>query len=118
MQEVIVMIENIKNKTVKASKKIAYAVLLLYYTLQKDNVPLKAKAVIIGAIGYFITPIDVIPDFLPFVGYTDDFGALMMALATVYMYIDIDVKNKGRNQLESWFGQVNECDIAEINNRL
>lgn len=112
------MIEKMKKKTAKAGKKLVYAVLLLYYTLQKDNIPLKAKAVILGAIGYFIAPFDAIPDFLPMIGYTDDFGALMMALATVYMYIDNGVKCKARNQLESWFGQVNESDIAEINNRL
>jgi len=112
------MLLRIKTKTFKAGKKIVYAVLLLYYTLQKKNVPLKAKAIIVGALGYFITPIDVIPDLLPMVGYTDDFGALMMALATVYMYVDNVVKSKARNQLESWFGEVNENDIAEINNRL
>jgi len=112
------MIEKMKKKGVKAGKKIIYAVLLLYYTLQKDNIPLKAKAVIIGALGYFIAPLDAIPDFLPIIGYTDDFGALMMALATVYMYIDHEVKSKARTQLESWFGHVNESDLAEINNRL
>jgi len=108
------MIGKMRKKAVKAGKKLVYAGLLLYYTLQKDNVPLKAKAVIIGALGYFIAPLDLIPDFLPIIGYTDDFGALMMALATVSMYIDNEVKNKARTQLESWFGQVNEIDIAEV----
>jgi len=112
------MIEKMKKKTVKAGKKLIYAGLLLYYTLQKDNVPLKAKAVIIGALGYFIMPLDAIPDFLPIMGYTDDFGALMMALATVSMYIDNEVKSKARIQLEAWFGQVNENDIAEVNTKL
>jgi len=112
------MIEKMGKKAVKAGKKLVYAGLLLYYTLQKDNVPLKARAVIVGALGYFIMPIDVIPDFLPIIGYTDDLGALMMALATVYMYIDNEVKSKARSQLESWFGPVNESDIAEINNKL
>ena len=92
--------------------------MLLYYTLQKDNVPLKAKAVIIGALGYFIAPFDLIPDFLPIIGYTDDFGALMMALATVSMYIDSEVKSKARTQLECWFGQVNDIDIAEVITKL
>lgn len=118
MQEVLLMIEQMQEKAVKAGKKIIYAVLLLYYTLQKDNVPKKAKAIIIGALAYFIAPIDAIPDFLPIIGYTDDLGALLMALATVYMYIDNVVKSKARTKLESWFGQVDDRDIAEINNRL
>lgn len=110
--------EKLKKNTIKAGKKLVYIVLLLYYTLQKDNVPLKAKAAIIGALGYFIAPIDAIPDFLPMLGYTDDLGALMMALVTVSMYIDNEVKSQARTQLESWFGQVNESDIAEVDTKL
>lgn len=112
------MIEEVKEKAVKAGKKIVYVTLLLYYTLQKSNVPLKAKAVIVGALGYFISPIDAIPDFIPLIGYTDDLGVLLMALATVAMYIDNEVKGKARAQLETWFGQVNERDIYEVNNKL
>ena len=118
MQEDFLMLKKMKNKAVKAGKKLVYAVLLLYYTLQKDNVPLRAKAVIVGALGYFIAPLDVIPDFLPIIGYTDDFGALMIALATVSMYIDHEVKRKALIQLEAWLGQVSEKDIAEVNTKL
>ncbi|WP_378951759.1 YkvA family protein [Pelosinus sp. sgz500959] len=113
-----VLIEKLKKNTVKAGQKLVYTVLLLYYTLQKDNVPLKVKATIIGALGYFIAPFDAIPDFLPMIGYTDDFGALMMALAAVSMYIDSEVKNKAKTQLASWFGEASENDIDEINGKL
>jgi len=113
-----VLFDKLKKYAVKAGIKVVYVVLLLYYTLQKDNIPLKSKAVIIGSLGYFIMPFDLIPDFLPIIGYTDDFGALMMALATVSMYIDNEVKSKARTQLESWFGQANESDIAEVNKKL
>jgi len=110
--------DKLRKNTIKAGKKLVYVVLLLYYTLQKDNVPLKAKAAIVGALGYFIAPFDVIPDFLPIIGYTDDFGALMMALATVSMYIDHEVKCKARAQLEVWFGQVHDSEIAEVMTKL
>ena len=113
-----VLFSKLKKYATKAGIKLVYVVLLLYYTLQKDNIPLKAKAVIIGALGYFITPFDLIPDFLPLIGYTDDFGALMMALATVSMYIDHDVKNKARAQLQSWFGAASDSDIDEVNGKL
>lgn len=112
------LVEKLKNNTVKAGKKIVYTVLLLYYTLQKDNVPLKAKSVIIGALGYFIAPIDAIPDFIPIMGYTDDFGALMMALAMVSMYIDDEVKRKAKDRLEQWFDGGSDEDIDEVNARL
>jgi len=113
-----VLFHKLKKYATKAGIKLVYVVLLLYYTLQKDNIPLKAKAVIIGALGYFIAPLDFIPDFLPIIGYTDDFGALMMALATVSMYIDHEVKNKAQAQLKSWFGEVSERDIDEVNDKI
>lgn len=110
--------KKLKNNTVKAGKKLVYVVLLLYYTLQKSNVPLKAKTAIIGALGYFIVPIDVIPDFLPMIGLTDDFGALMIALATVYRYIDDEVKRTANLKLEHWFGKGSDGDINEINAKI
>jgi uncharacterized membrane protein YkvA (DUF1232 family) len=112
------LFEKLKKFAMKAGKKLVYVVLLLYYTLQKDNVPKKVKAVIIGALGYFISPLDLIADFIPFLGYTDDFGALMMALAVVSIYIDKDIKDKAKSRLESWFGEVDESELAEVNAKL
>lgn len=88
----------------KAGSSVVYAVLLLYYTLQKPEVPAKAKAVIIGALGYFILPLDLIPDFVTGVGYTDDLGALGFALFQVAMYIDDSIKLKAKDKLTEWFG--------------
>ncbi len=112
------LFEKLKKISLKAGKKLVYVVLLLYYTLQKDNVPKKVKAVIIGALGYFISPFDVITDFLPFLGYTDDFGALMMALAVVAIYIDKETKIRAKSRLESWFGEVDESELEEVNAKL
>lgn len=112
------LFEKLGKFAAKAGKKLVYVVLLLYYTLQKDNVPLKAKATIIGVLGYFISPIDAIPDIIPLIGYTDDFGALLVALAVVSVYVDEEVKSKAKNKLESWFGPINESDIEEINEKL
>lgn len=112
------LFEKIGRFAAKAGKKLVYVVLLLYYTLQKDNVPMKAKAIIIGVLGYFISPIDAIPDVTPIIGYTDDFGVLLVALAVVSVYIDEEVKNKAKNKLESWFGPISESDIEEINKKL
>lgn len=46
--------EKLKKTAQKAGVSLVYAVLLLYYTLQKPEVPVKAKTLIIGALGYFI----------------------------------------------------------------
>lgn len=100
----------------KAGSSIVYAVLLLYFVLQKPDIPVKAKAIIIGALGYFILPIDLIPDFAGVVGYTDDLGAVGIALFQVAMYIDEDIKNKAKEQLRVWFGE--GIDTADIDGKL
>lgn len=101
-----------------AGKKLVYMVLLFYFTLQKKDIPKKSKALLIGSLGYFIAPFDLIPDFIPFLGYTDDFASFMMALAVVSAYIDEEVKQQARTQLESWFGTVNDSELEEVNGKL
>ncbi|MEH6947314.1 YkvA family protein [Bacillus sp. JJ634] len=100
----------------KAGASVVYAVLLLYYTLQKPEVPKKAKAVIIGALGYFILPVDLLPDMMLGIGFTDDLGALGVALFQVAMYIDDEIKDKAKTKLTDWFGQ--DVDTADIDEKI
>ncbi|MCM3595479.1 YkvA family protein [Metabacillus idriensis] len=100
----------------KAGSSVVYAVLLLYFTLQKPEVPKKTKAIIIGALGYFILPLDLIPDLAAGVGYTDDLGALGLALLQVAMYIDDDIKNQAKEKLTEWFGQ--SVDTSDIDAKI
>jgi len=96
--------DKLKKHAKKAGSSVVYAVLLLYYTLQKPEIPVKTKATIIGALGYFILPIDLVPDFLVGMGYADDLGALGIALLQVVMYIDETIKFKATSKLQEWFG--------------
>lgn len=88
----------------KAGAEVIEKAICLWYVLQKSDTPAWAKATIIGALGYFISPIDAIPDMTPMVGYVDDLGVLMLAIATVSAYIDDEVREKARNQIKRWFG--------------
>lgn len=100
----------------RAGSSVVYAVLLLYYTLQKPEVPAKVKATIIGALGYFILPLDLIPDLAPAVGFTDDLGALGLALIQVALYIDEDTKAKAKTKLSEWFGE--GVDTSDIDGKI
>lgn len=100
----------------KAGASVVYAVLLLYYTLQKPEVPMKTKTIIIGALGYFILPLDLIPDVVVGLGYTDDLGALGIALFQVAMYIDEDIKIQAKEKLKNWFGD--NVDTSDIDAKL
>ena len=72
----------------------------------------------IGALGYFILPIDLIPDFIPVVGYADDLTALYVALRKVTSYIDNEIISQARDRLTGWFGNVDENDIQSVLNIL
>nr|WP_241558942.1 DUF1232 domain-containing protein [Oceanobacillus halophilus] len=100
----------------RAGSSVIYAVLLLYFTLQKPEVPFKAKATIAGALGYFILPLDLIPDVALGAGYADDLGALTAALFHVAMYIDEDIKLQAKDKLKIWFGD--NLNIAEIDEKI
>ncbi|MSP89898.1 MAG: DUF1232 domain-containing protein [Alphaproteobacteria bacterium] len=49
--------------------------------------PLHVKAVLLGALAYFVLPIDAIPDFIAGLGYTDDAAVLLAAIKTVSGHI-------------------------------
>lgn len=83
--------------------KGVYMLLLLYNTLQRKDIPPKEKSIIIGALGYFILPLDAFPDITPIVGYSDDIFALGMAILKVMPYIDDEMKEKSREQIIKWF---------------
>jgi len=87
-----------------AGREVVEKALILYYTLQGPNVPRKTRAVIYGALGYFIWPLDAIPDVIPMAGYTDDLSVLLLAIATVTMHIDATSREKARSKLAQWFG--------------
>lgn len=87
-----------------AGEAVVERALQLHYALQKPEVPGWARATIVGALGYFILPLDACPDFVPGAGYVDDLGVLALAFATVSHYIDDDVRAKARTRLRRWFG--------------
>ena len=87
-----------------AGREVVEKALWLFYAAQSPNTPRWAKTAIYGALGYFIFPLDAIPDFAPMVGYTDDLGVLAAALATVSMYVTDDIKLRSRQTVEKWFG--------------
>ena len=82
-----------------------YKAVQLWFVLQKPYVPASTKAVIMGALGYLIAPLDFLPDLMPVLGYTDDFVAITFALIKVQGYIDEEVERKSKNLLTKIFGE-------------
>ena len=87
-----------------AGKEVIEKALFLYYAAKQPNTPLWAKTTIYGALAYFISPIDMLPDLTPLLGYTDDLSILAAALVTVASYITDEVKQQARDKMQTWFG--------------
>ena len=101
-----------------AGAKVVFAALLLFYAMKSDKMPMTEKALVVAALGYFILPIDLIPDFIPIVGYADDLTALYVALKKVTSYIDNEIISQARNKLTGWFGNIDENDMQCVLNIL
>lgn len=81
-------------------KEILLQALLLKMVLEKEDVPVNMKLAIIGALGYLICPIDMIPDFIQVAGFTDDAAAIAAVYKMVHMYITEEDKAEVRAQVE------------------
>ena len=93
----------IKKHYKNVNKKLIKLGITLFYTLRDDDTPKWAKTIILGALGYFILPIDLIPDFVPITGFTDDFAAIIVALGSVVLHIKDEHKEKANAILEKFF---------------
>lgn len=97
--------EKLQNFAKVAGREVVEKALLLYYAAQEENAPAWAKATVAGALGYFILPLDAIPDLAPVTGYTDDLGVLAIAMIALATYINEDVRAKAKAKLGQWFGE-------------
>ena len=98
--------------------RLVYSALLLFYAYSSKETPGWAKKVIIGALAYFVSPIDGIPDLSPFLGFTDDMGILSYGLVMIACYIDDDIRLQAKQRLKKIFKQVDEDDLQAVDKRL
>lgn len=89
-----------------AGSRLIYCALLLYYVLKSPDVSIKDKAMIIGALGYFILPVDLIPDFIPVAGYADDMAALVACYNAVKDNVTPEIEQQAQEKLADWFGDI------------
>ena len=76
------------------------AVAAYYCALDRDT-PLPVKAVVMGALAYFVLPVDAIPDFIAGLGYTDDAVVFYAALRSIAPHIKDRHRDRARAVLES-----------------
>jgi len=108
----------VKKVGVTLGVRLTYTLFLLYFAYRQKETPFWAKNIVLGVLGYFIAPIDGIPDLTPFVGYTDDFGMLTFGLVTIAAYISKDVRFAARAAVNKFFPDVVEEDFEKVDQQL
>lgn len=106
-------INKIKKTGGKLAHKTLYAGLVLFYALKNPKLPQRSRLIILGALGYFILPVDLIPDFLPIIGLSDDAAILIAALVKLYEAIDDETKGQARKKMHDWFGIEYDSEFAK-----
>ncbi len=109
-------------KLVRVSKRLGvkavYSCLLLFYAYKRKETPSWAKNIVLGTLGYFLSPIDLVPDLTPIIGYTDDIGVLSFGVITIAAYIDEEVRKKARKSVSKWFKNYDASELEEIDQQL
>ena len=93
---------------------VLYPVFLLFNLLKSVYINLKEKAMIIGTLGYFILPVDLLPDAIVGVGYADDAAALTAAVTALASCITEDIQNESKEQLRKIFGEFDEKALDSV----
>ena len=88
-----------KLRSVAASLPFAEDLLAAHYCAFDRQTPVQVKAVLIGAIAYFVVPTDLVPDYIPMIGYTDDAAVLAAAVKLVASHITPDHREAAQRML-------------------
>ncbi|MDD4107998.1 MAG: DUF1232 domain-containing protein [Prolixibacteraceae bacterium] len=110
--------KKIKHFSKSAGTTVVYAVLILYYIMTDKKTTIKTKLSITAALGYFILPTDAIFDLTPLIGYSDDLGVLIFALSMLSSNITPEIKNRAKQKLGDWFGEISEEELKELESKI
>lgn len=106
------LFQKITGSIKKAGLSLIYKALQLFYVAQNPNVPMRIRAAVVAPLGYFISPVDLIPDITPFLGFSDDAAVIAGAMLIAQFYINEDVKQRAKDTIRKLFG---DSAVKELN---
>ena len=95
--------KKVKSSVMKAGDAVIRTALTLYYHLEDTSISSAQKVAIIGALGFFIMPLDIIPDAIPVLGFTDDLAALTAVYNLIKDNVSDSTLSKVETKMNEWF---------------
>ncbi len=100
----------------KGGRKVLGGAFTLYYCLRDPETPAWAKSVIVGALGYLIFPLDLIPDAILGAGFTDDWTVILGALASVVAHVKDEHRRRAEASAERILG--GRPDVIDVESEM
>lgn len=89
----------------RAGRGVLQEALKAYYVAIDPTTPMPARAVLFGALAYLGLPIDAVPDVLPLLGFSDDLGVLVAAVAAAKTYVKPEHLRQAEAAADGLFGK-------------
>ncbi len=86
----------------RLGEEVVIHVLMLWFLLLSGKVPIKTRLLIMAALGYLVMPADLVSDFIPVLGFTDDIAFLTYAFNQTSRYMDESIRKKAIEKLQKW----------------
>ncbi len=97
----------------RLGEEVVIHVLMLWFLLLSGKVPLKTRLLIMAALGYLVMPADLVSDFIPALGFTDDVAFLTYAFNQTSRYMDESIRKKAVEKLQKWMAPGEKNQDAE-----
>ena len=93
----------LKKILLRAGRVIAQPALEGFELIIDNSTPPQVRISIMGALTYLIVPVDLIPDFIPASGFSDDLVALTAVISLWRHHITPEIKLRAKSKLDKWF---------------
>ncbi len=97
--------QKVKNFASKIGINLLLKAFTLYFVAKDNDTPSWAKSMVYGVLGYLILPIDAIPDFVPFIGFSDDLAAIVTSLSVIVSFIKPEHINMAHERVSKIFNK-------------
>ncbi len=87
----------------RAGRTIAKPALEAFEMLIDPSTPPQARVSLVAALTYLIMPIDLMPDFIPVAGFSDDLVAITAVISLWSQHMNPSIRNRARRKLDAWF---------------